>query len=88
MADKLNHGLYATYTNAKCRCDDCKDAAAKYMRDYRKTSIGKSQARFHQIVANKRSQIAIKWIKRNHPEEWDKICARALNIVKRQEREQ
>ncbi len=48
--------------------------------------MGKSQARFHQIVANKRSQIAINWIKQNHPEQWDKICLKALRIVKNQEK--
>lgn len=85
MADELNHGLYATYTNAKCRCSECKKAAAEYMRGYRKTSTGKDNAKFHQIVANKRSQIAIKWIKENHPEQWDKICLRALKIVEKQE---
>jgi hypothetical protein len=57
------------------------------MRNYRKTSVGKSQARFHQVVANKRSQIAIQWIKENHPEQWDKICSRAIKLVKKQESE-
>lgn len=84
MADEIIHGLYATYTNTKCRCSLCKNAAAEYMRSYRKTSVGKSQARFHQIVANKRSQIAIKWVKTNHPEQWSKISAKALKIVKNQ----
>jgi hypothetical protein len=87
MADEVEHGLYATYTNLKCRCELCRKAAAEYMRGYRKTSVGKSQARFHQIVANKRSQIAIKWIKDNHPEQWDKICMRALKIVQKEEGE-
>jgi hypothetical protein len=57
------------------------------MRGYRKTATGKSQARFHQIVANKRSQIAINWVKKNHPDQWDKICSQALKIVEKQERE-
>ena len=55
------------------------------MRGYRKTAVGKDNAKFYQIVANKRSQMAIKWIKDNHPEQWDKICARALKIVEKQE---
>ena len=55
------------------------------MRGYRKTSVGKNNAKFHQIVANKRSQMAIKWIKENHPEQWDKICSKALKIVDKQE---
>jgi hypothetical protein len=85
MADEIIHGLYATYTNTKCRCSLCKKAAAEYMRGYRKTSVGKNNAKFHQIVANKRSQMAIKWIKENHPEQWDKICSRAIKIVEKQE---
>jgi len=56
------------------------------MRKYRKTGVGKEQARFHQIVANKRSQLAINWVKDNHPEQWDKICARAIRIVEKQEK--
>lgn len=78
MEPEIVHGLYATYTNIKCRCTECKQAAAEYMRAYRKTSAGKSQARFHQVVANKRSQIAIQWVKNNHPQEWAKICEQAL----------
>jgi phage FluMu protein Com len=85
MADEIVHGLYATYTNLKCRCPRCRKAAAKYMQAYRKTSVGKSQAKFHQVVANKRSQMAINWIKVNHPEQWDKICSKALKIVDKQE---
>ena len=85
MADKIEHGLYATYTNVKCRCQSCREAASEYMRAYRKTPIGKSQAKFHQIVANKRSRIAIQWIKKNHPEQWDKICSQALRLVRKQE---
>jgi len=57
------------------------------MRSYRKTTVGREQARFHQVVANKRSQLAINWIKENHPEQWDKICARALRVVEKQNRE-
>lgn len=55
------------------------------MRAYRKTSVGKDNARFHQVVANKRSQMAIKWIKENHPAQWDKICSKAIKIVEKQE---
>ena len=87
MADEIVHGLYATYTNLKCRCPECRKAAAGYMRAYRKTGVGKEQARFHQIVANKRSQLAIKWVKENHPEQWDKICTRALKTIEKQNRE-
>jgi hypothetical protein len=75
MENEIIHGLYATYTNAQCRCPECRKAAADYMRNYRKTATGKTQARYHQALSNRRSQIAIQWIKENHPDKWESICA-------------
>jgi hypothetical protein len=86
MEPEVTHGLYATYTNMKCRCTECKQAAAEYMRGYRKTSTGKSHARLHQIVANKRSQIAVQWIKEQHPDRWANICQEALQSLENNEK--
>lgn len=31
----MQHGIFSTYNNKKCRCDLCKAANARYQKDYR-----------------------------------------------------
>jgi hypothetical protein len=71
----VKHGTYASYTNRKCRCDECKTAAREYMREYRKTDSGRERSRLYTHIATKRSNKAAAWVKENHPDVWEKICS-------------
>lgn len=70
----ITHGTYASYTNRKCRCEDCKAAASEYMRKYRKTESGRSRSRLYTHLSAKRNSKAAKWVKDNRPDIWEKIC--------------
>lgn len=34
--DGVRHGFYSSYSNNQCRCQDCRDAWARYSRDARR----------------------------------------------------
>ena len=74
MEKKINHGTYAAYTNKRCRCDECRQAASEYMRQYRKTESGRARSRLYTHISAKRNSRAAAWIKENHPQVWEQIC--------------
>lgn len=71
---KPNHGTYASYTNAKCRCDLCREAAREYMRKYRTTEHGRKKSRLYAQISARRNAKAAQWLKENMPEVWSQIC--------------
>jgi len=74
MMKEINHGTYAAYTNSKCRCEECKEAAREYMRKYRKTESGRQKTRFYTHLSTKRNNRAAAWVRKNHPDIWQNIC--------------
>lgn len=77
----INHGTYNSYTNRKCRCDSCKNAASEYMRKYRKTRHGAASARYYAVLNAKRAQLAARWVRKNRPDIWQNIASKAENQV-------
>lgn len=71
---KLTHGTYASYTNTKCRCDLCREAAREYMRKYRMTEQGRKKSRIYAQISARRNARAAQWLKDNFPEVWAQIC--------------
>lgn len=74
IKEKPAHGTYASYTNTKCRCDLCREAAREYMRKYRTTEQGRKKSRLYAQVAARRNARAAQWLKENNPEVWEQIC--------------
>lgn len=70
----LKHGTYACYTNSKCRCELCREAAREYMRKYRKTENGRSKTRRYTHLQAKRNNSAASWVRKNYPDIWKNIC--------------
>lgn len=54
----LKHGKASTYTNYSCRCDECREAATRWSREWRQKNPEKAAARRRK---------AEQW-KRNNPE--------------------
>jgi len=77
----LDHGTYTAYTNGKCRCRPCRDAASAYMREYRKTTKGKTAQRYYTNLSVKRASLAAKWIRENRPDIWAIINAEAESMM-------
>lgn len=79
--EDYKHGTYAAYTNKKCRCTECKNAAREYMSTYRKTDAGRSKSRFYARISAKRNAEAARWMRVNQPDIWDDIC-KTINPTK------
>lgn len=75
------HGTYNSYTNGKCRCDECRTAAREYMRKYRTTNKGRSNSRYYAVLGSRRAQLAAKWVRQNHPEVWESLSKKAARMV-------
>lgn len=78
----IEHGTYTTYTNRKCRCEECRNAAAEYMRTYRQTENGKISQKYHTSLTMKRAQLAARYVKNNHPKVWREINDEAVKLTK------
>lgn len=77
----ITHGTYNSYTNRKCRCEACRNAASAYMKKYRKTEHGSASARYYAVLNAKRAQLAARWVRKNRPDIWQNIANKAENQV-------
>lgn len=75
------HGTYNSYTNGKCRCEECRKAASDYMRKYRSTDRGRKTQRYYTILGNKKAQLASQWIQENRPDIWEMIGRKATKLI-------
>ena len=66
----MKHGLASTYTNYRCRCDECRRAQTLATRRYRKSNP--------QIMERTRARVraegrAFRELRRRHALEWSEI---------------
>lgn len=80
MATK-KHGTYNSYTNGKCRCNLCTNAAREYMRNYRKTAKGRAFTKYYAVLSSRRAQLAAQWVRNNRPDVWESITGKAIEII-------
>jgi hypothetical protein len=73
----MKHGTSRGYCYYKCRCHDCTKAQREYLRKYRATSAGAARTRLNNKLSDVRKQFAAEWVKENHPDIWNSICANA-----------
>jgi hypothetical protein len=78
MEKKLKHGSATTYRHHKCRCELCKKAATEKTKQYRQTLNGRHKTR--EIAKRKRKleQLALKYVKANHPKVYNRIKKEVL----------
>jgi len=50
------HGTYSRYRHHKCRCNPCREAGNRYMRDYKKKRRSRSWSRQSRFESSSRSQ--------------------------------
>ena len=54
----ISHGTYNGYSNYKCRCDDCRQANADYMREYkRKRKLRDPEFRARNVETNQETRV-------------------------------
>lgn len=74
-ATAAEHGTYAMYVTAKCRCDACRDATAAYQREYRRRNPGYAEQVKRQNAAY---MAAMRQLRERYRDEFDAIYTEEL----------
>lgn len=61
---ELEHGKTSTYSNKKCRCDECRAAQAAYCREWRRDNLERARANERRWRDKNPEKIRAKYLKR------------------------